>query len=145
MRGRLRSGFLLAGFGIVLAMQGCVSDGGVEGETAAAPRESAFLTPFRSFRGAKLYSTGTAALNAGDLPRAIADLSEASRLAPEASEIQNHLGLAYWANGETGRARSAFERSLELDCENEAAQQNLAGLEAAKGVSPATGSTAAAP
>ncbi len=39
--------------------------------------------------------------------------------------MQNHLGLAYDAAGRPEAAQQAFERAVELDCDNEAAQQNL--------------------
>lgn len=88
--------------------------------------------PFETFRGARLYAAGTDALEAGDVAGAIEDLEQAARLAPRASEIQNHLGLAYWADGQKERAQAAFERSLELDCENTAAERNLANLEVSR-------------
>lgn len=88
-------------------------------------------TPVQKLRGARYYAEGSEALERGDSERAVADLQRAAILVPEASEIQNHLGLAYWAVGELGRARSAFDRALELDCDNRAARQNLASLDAA--------------
>ena len=84
----------------------------------------------RTFRGARLFVSGTEALNAGDLAQAVDELERAAALAPEASEIRNHLGLAYWASGDAQRARSAFEASLVLDCENAAARHNLTRLDA---------------
>jgi Flp pilus assembly protein TadD len=81
------------------------------------------------FRGARLYRSGTHALDAGEIDHAILDLEQAATLAPAASEIQNHLGLAYWADGRPEEAFSAFERAIALDCENEAAQENLRALE----------------
>jgi Flp pilus assembly protein TadD len=57
---------------------------------------------------------------------ALADLSEAARLAPQASEIQNHLGLALAETGHHDRAVAAFERAVRLDCRNVAALENLA-------------------
>jgi Flp pilus assembly protein TadD len=55
----------------------------------------------------------------------VADLERAAALVPAASEVQNHLGLAYAAAGRDADARAAFERAVELDCENAAAGQNL--------------------
>jgi tetratricopeptide (TPR) repeat protein len=75
--------------------------------------------------GARLYRNGTAALEGGDPERAIADLELAAERVPEASEIQNHLGLAYAAAGRDDAALQAFQRAVDLDCENRAAQQNL--------------------
>lgn len=74
---------------------------------------------------ARLYATGTAALEEGETSRAIADLERAVALAPDASEIQNHLGLAYQDAGRHPDALRAFERAVELNCENAAAQENL--------------------
>ena len=68
-------------------------------------------------------------LEGGEAAQAVALLEEAARRAPEASEVQNHLGLAYWKLGRTDDARLAFERALELDCDNLAAAHNLRGLD----------------
>jgi Flp pilus assembly protein TadD len=77
------------------------------------------------FEAARLYDSGTAAIESGDSARAIADLERAATLAPDASEIQNHLGIAYQAAGRDSQAADAFERALELDCDNTAARTNL--------------------
>ena len=82
-------------------------------------------TPIRAIRGARHYSAGTEALTQSDPDRAIAELERAADLVPHASEIQNHLGLAYWSGGRTQAARVAFETAIELDCENKSAQANL--------------------
>lgn len=84
-----------------------------------------------TFQGALLYRDGTRALDAGDTTAAIAALEEAARRAPQASEVQNHLGLAYLAAERRDDARGAFERAVALDCDNEAAQRNLRGMRAA--------------
>lgn len=88
---------------------------------------SALLLPAgcATLEGARLYHRGTAALDAGDPDRAIRDLELAARRVPQASEVQNHLGLAYAAAGRDVEALHAFERAVELDCSNEAAEQNL--------------------
>lgn len=78
------------------------------------------------FRAAKLYRAGTDDLNAGRHEAALVQLSEAARLLPTASEIQNHLGLALAANERHVEALRAFERAVALDCDNEAAARNLA-------------------
>jgi lipoprotein NlpI len=78
-----------------------------------------------SYRGAQLYQSGTRALDRGEPAVAIADLEQAAALVPEASEVQNHLGLAYAAAGRDDEALQAFERAVEIDCENRAAVQNL--------------------
>ena len=82
-----------------------------------------------TWRGARLYESGTRALEAGDVDRALEDLQAAARLVPQASEIQNHLGLAWLAAGEPEWARNAFARAVALDCDNRAASDNLAHVE----------------
>jgi Flp pilus assembly protein TadD len=89
--------------------------------------------PGKTIRGARLYASGSDALERGDSSRAIVDLEAAARLVPQGSEIQNHLGLAYWADGRSDRARLAFERALALDCDNGPARRNLERLEATTG------------
>jgi len=79
-----------------------------------------------SWEGARLYQSGTQALDRGEPTRAIADLERAAELAPEASEVQNHLGLAYAAAGRDADALRAFERAVDIDCDNRAAAENLA-------------------
>ena len=78
----------------------------------------------RAMDGARFYSAGTRSLEAGDAATAVAELSRAADLVPHASEIQNHLGMAYWTLGELSAAESAFDQALVLDCENEAARLN---------------------
>ena len=81
-------------------------------------------------RAAHLYREGTAALNAGKPVVAISQLTRAGALAPEASEIQNHLGLAFATTGQHEKALSAFQRAVDLDCSNSAAVQNLVAARA---------------
>lgn len=88
--------------------------------------------PIRAMRGARYYAEGSEALERGDSVRAVEDLERAAGLVPHASEIQNHLGLAYWAAGQEKNARFAFDRAIELDCDNRAARQNRATLDAMK-------------
>lgn len=78
-----------------------------------------------SLRGGRLYVSGSEALERGETARAIAELEEAAALVPHASEIQNHLGLAYAAAGRDADALRAFRRAVDLDCDNDAAQANL--------------------
>jgi Flp pilus assembly protein TadD len=82
-----------------------------------------------SLEGARLYRSGTSALDRGEPARAIADLERAAQLVPQASEVQNHLGLAYAAAGREQDAARAFRRAVELDCENAAARENLRAFE----------------
>jgi len=83
-----------------------------------------------SFRGARLYQSGTSALDRGDSAAAIAELERAAELLPEASEVQNHLGLAYQAAGRDRDAELAFRRAVALDCGNAAAVENLRVVQA---------------
>jgi Flp pilus assembly protein TadD len=64
-------------------------------------------------------------LDQGDTAQAVNDLEQAARLAPGASEVRNHLGLAYWAAGNRSAARRSFEQAIALDCDNRAARRNL--------------------
>ena len=93
----------------------------------------AALAGCASFEGARLYRSGTQALDAGDAPRAVADLERAAALVPHGSEIQNHLGLAYDAAGRPAAARSAYQRAVDLDCDNLAARRNLEAARARAG------------
>ncbi len=82
-----------------------------------------------SIEGGRLYTSGTDALERGDVESAVDALEHAADLVPQASEIQNHLGLAYQAAGRSVDARTAFERAVDLDCDNAAARHNLAAIE----------------
>jgi Flp pilus assembly protein TadD len=77
-------------------------------------------------KAARLYKSGTEALDAGEVDLAIDRLERAAELAPEASEVHNHLGLALAADGQEEAALLEFQRAVELDCANDAAQSNLA-------------------
>lgn len=83
------------------------------------------------WRGARLYSSGTHALEHGHITQAVGDLEEAAQLMPQSSEVYNHLGIAYTQAGRADDARIAFERAVELDCSNVAAQRNLEAARAA--------------
>jgi Flp pilus assembly protein TadD len=85
-----------------------------------------------SLEGARLYASGTRALEAGRPEQAAADLEAASRLLPASSAIQNHLGLAYVQIGRDREAAAAFQRAVELDCGNDAAESNLRAAEAGR-------------
>lgn len=76
----------------------------------------------------RLYLAGTQALDRGESQRAIADLERAAALAPEISQIQNHLGIAYDEAGRRDDALLAYERAVALDCDNRAAEANLREL-----------------
>ncbi len=90
-----------------------------------------------TYRGARHYVVGTDALDRGEGARAITEGRTAARLIPHAAEIQNHLGLAYWSVGEVETARAAFERAIELDCDNRIARANLDRITRAQEARPA--------
>jgi tetratricopeptide (TPR) repeat protein len=79
-----------------------------------------------SWRAARLYQSGSLALDEGRVEEALDDLERAVVLAPQASAIQNHLGLARVAADEPRAAAAAFQRAVDLDCDNAAAAENLA-------------------
>jgi Flp pilus assembly protein TadD len=90
-----------------------------------------------SWRGAQLYQSGSEALERGETERAIADLERASELAPAASEVRNHLGLAYAAAGRREEMLAAFRQAVDLDCDNLSARHNLrSALEGEGGAPP---------
>ena len=78
-----------------------------------------------TYRAAQLYQTGTASIGTAEPTKAVADLERAVRLAPHASQIRNHLGIAYVEVGRFRDAIQAFEYAVLLDCDNSAAFQNL--------------------
>lgn len=83
-----------------------------------------------SFEAMRAFQRGTAALDRGQAVLAVDELERAAALAPEASAVQNHLGIAYEAAGRPADALRAYERAVALDCENQAASRNLAALQA---------------
>jgi Flp pilus assembly protein TadD len=87
---------------------------------------SACATP----SAARLFRSGTAALDRGETTTAVRDLEQAAALLPASSAIHNHLGLAYAATGRDGEALREFERAVAIDCDNRAAQANLAAARA---------------
>ncbi|MEN8182339.1 MAG: tetratricopeptide repeat protein [Myxococcota bacterium] len=91
----------------------------------AAVLAAGLLVGCTSLRGARLYASGSDALDRGDLAEAIAELERAAALVPEASEVHNHLGVAYTEAGRSQDALLAFEQAVALDCTNEAATANL--------------------
>lgn len=86
------------------------------------------LVGCNTLQGAALYREGTRALERGDAAAAVVALEAAAVRVPRASEVQNHLGLAYLAAGRPDDALRAFERAVDLDCDNAAAQHNLQEL-----------------
>lgn len=86
----------------------------------------ALLSGCATLEGYRHFQLGTAALERGEVARAVLELELAAALAPARSEIRNHLGIAYAAAGRPADALAAFERAVALDCDNRAAQTNLA-------------------
>src|SRR5204862_1748691 len=78
----------------------------------------ALLLSCSAIEGARLYREGTQALERGDADSAVRSLERAAERVPQASEVQNHLGLAYLASGRRDDAVRAFERAVALDCNN---------------------------
>jgi Flp pilus assembly protein TadD len=78
-----------------------------------------------SLEGARYYRSGSDALERGEVAMAVRDLEQAARLLPEASEVRNHLGIAYLEAGRSDEALREFEEAVALDCDNEAAVHNL--------------------
>lgn len=78
-----------------------------------------------TYRAAQLYQTGTASIGTIGSTKAVTDLERAVFLAPHASQIRNHLGIAYIEVGRFRDAIQAFESAVRLDCDNFAAFQNL--------------------
>ncbi|MDJ0788598.1 MAG: tetratricopeptide repeat protein [Myxococcota bacterium] len=83
-----------------------------------------------TMQGTSLYRSGTAALDRGDATAAVADLEQAARLIPQSSPVFNHLGIAYKESGRYEEALWAFQRAVDLDCDNRAAVANLQAAEA---------------
>jgi len=75
--------------------------------------------------GARLYHSGTRALERGDVSRAIADLEGAAARVPHDAEVHNRLGVAYAAAGRRDEAIREFESAVALDCDHAVAARNL--------------------
>ena len=75
--------------------------------------------------GARLYHSGTRALERGDVSRAIADLEGAAARVPHDAEVHNRLGVAYAAAGRRDEAIREFESAVALDCDHALAARNL--------------------
>src|SRR5215470_7190661 len=79
-----------------------------------------------ALEGARLYHSGTRALEHGDPERAVADLEGAAERVPNESEVHNRLGVAYAATGRRDDAIREFRSAVALDCANDVAARNLA-------------------
>ena len=83
------------------------------------------LAACASLEGARHYRSGSDALERGEVAQAITELEQAALLLPEASEVRNHLGIAYLEAGLHDEALREFEEAVSLDCTNDAALHNL--------------------
>ncbi|MCP3986920.1 MAG: tetratricopeptide repeat protein [bacterium] len=81
-----------------------------------------------SIEGARLFRSGSQALDRGDAVQAVAELEQAALLTPDAAPVFNNLGVAYLAAGRSTEAERAFEHAVALDCSHEPAQRNLRAL-----------------
>ncbi len=86
------------------------------------------LVACASLDGARHYRSGSDALERGEVAQAITELEQAARLLPEASEVRNHLGIAYLEAGRSDEAFREFEEAVSLDCTNDAALHNLRAM-----------------
>jgi tetratricopeptide (TPR) repeat protein len=73
-------------------------------------------------------SLGSALLEAGHRPEAIAQFEAALRVKPDYAELHNNLGHALVEAGRPSEARTHFEEALRLQPENFAARDNLGNL-----------------
>ncbi|MFB3079540.1 MAG: tetratricopeptide repeat protein, partial [Lysobacterales bacterium] len=89
---------------------------GLYREATVADPESALA--FSRLAGALVYL--------GDLDASEAPIFQALSLGPDLSEVQDTLGLFYWAREEPDRAGVAFERAVELNPNNADALSNYA-------------------
>jgi Tfp pilus assembly protein PilF len=74
------------------------------------------------------YQLALAFLNEGRPAPALKELHKAATLAPDDPEIQNALGLAYWARREFALAEEALKRAVELKADYSEAWNNLGAL-----------------
>jgi Flp pilus assembly protein TadD len=74
---------------------------------------------------ARLYRSGTRALESGDTSRAVADLEGAAARIPHDAEVHNRLGVAYAAEGRREEAIREFRSAVALDCDHAVAARNL--------------------
>jgi Flp pilus assembly protein TadD len=87
------------------------------------------LAACASLDGARHYRSGSEALERGEVAQAIVELEQAAVLLPEASEVRNHLGIAYLEAGRSDDALREFEEAVSLDCTNDAAVHNLRAMQ----------------
>lgn len=66
----------------------------------------------------------------GDLDRSIAMLSSMAQSGANLPQVYVNLGHAWMKKGQLAQARTALERALEIDPDNQAAQEKLAALAA---------------
>jgi tetratricopeptide (TPR) repeat protein len=81
---------------------------------------------------------GRAALEAGNLPEAVAKFQLAIKRLPESAEAHRHLGEALEKQGDAAGASAAYEKALELNPGAGAARQGLDRLAASRAAAPST-------
>ena len=81
--------------------------------------------PPADMKADELAESGRAALNAGNLPVAIALLKRATEVDPKNKFAWNNLGLAYFATRDNDQAIAAFQKQLEVNPYDEFANNNL--------------------
>ena len=72
-----------------------------------------------------LFRSGWALYRLGDLNGALENLLKAQESIDDDPVVFEHLGDVYWDLGQLGRARSAWNRALELDPGNQDIQRKL--------------------
>lgn len=71
---------------------------------------------------------GIAYLNEGNYNQALKELQEAEKLYAEDPELQNALGLVYYAKGATAEAEIHYKKAIEIDNDYSEAHNNLGVL-----------------
>jgi tetratricopeptide (TPR) repeat protein len=76
-------------------------------------------------RSMEPYNLAIAAMEVGQLDRAMRHLQEAEAMAPGASEISQSMGAIYLREGDKEHAKACFARTLQRDPHNNEALSNL--------------------
>jgi tetratricopeptide (TPR) repeat protein len=97
-----------------LAVRQRAADPAAPAQASSSPTNEAVPAVLHDQEAAELSRRGTAAAARGDLEDAIADLTKACELAPEASEYFYQRGLTYLQNKQQDLALTDFDRALAL-------------------------------
>ena len=76
----------------------------------------------------KAFHKGMEAWEHNDYPKAAEHFEKAVTIYPEYDTAYNNLGVMYYQMGQTDKARTAFERSVELNDKNADGDRNLARM-----------------